>query len=286
MTDKPILAMLYDFDRTLSPKDMQEYAFIPGLGMDAAEFWRECNAVMERHNMDSILAYMYVMLAKSEGRQLVTQDTLRELGRSVKLFPGVTTWFRRVNAYAEKRGLQPEHYIISSGLREIIEGTPIAAEFREIYAASFCYNDRGVPFWPAMAVNNTSKTQFLFRVNKGVLGVTENRGLNEYMPEDRRRVPFRNMIYIGDGLTDVPCMKLTRVGGGHSIAVYENDSRVASDLLLHDRVDYALRTDYTKGGEIEQAVFEVIDQIAAADKTARRHAEQFDKARAAESDGE
>ena len=278
MDERPILAMMYDFDRTLSPRDMQEYAFIPSLGMDPGAFWAECNAVMQKNGMDPILAYMFVMLDKAEGRQLVTHETLRALGNGVRLFSGVKSWFHRVNVYADRLGLAAEHYIISSGLKEIIEGTPIADEFKEIYAASFCYNDKGVPVWPAMAVNYTSKTQFLFRVNKGVLDVGENKGLNEYMPEDLRRVPFRNMIYIGDGLTDVPCMKLTKVNGGHSIAVYQDDKREANDMLLHGRVDYVVKADYSKGMELEQTVFGVIDQIAAEAKTARRHMENLAQA--------
>lgn len=278
MTDKPILALMYDFDRTLSPRDMQEYGFIPGLGMDADSFWAECRRVERKHGMDGILAYMLVMLEQSRGRQLVTKETLRALGAGVELFPGVGTWFGRVNAYAASRGLSPEHYIISSGIKEIIEGTSIAGAFREIYAASFCYDERGVPIWPAMAVNYTSKTQFLFRINKGVLDVIENRGLNEFMPEDRRRVPFRNMIYIGDGLTDVPCMKLTKVNGGHSIAVYQGDRQAARDMILHGRVDFAAPADYSKGGELERTVFEVIDQVAAAARTAARHMAHYDEA--------
>lgn len=279
MTEKPILALMYDFDHTLSPKDMQEYAFIPGLGMDSGAFWEECDSAMQKNGMDQILAYMYVMLEESKGKQLVTHDSLCNLGKGVKLFRGVSTWFGRVNAYAEKQGLKPEHYIISSGLREIIEGTPIAREFRKIYAASFCYDGRGVPYWPAMAVNYTSKTQFLFRINKGVLDVRENKGLNEYMPEDDRRVPFRNMIYIGDGLTDVPCMKLTKVNGGHSIAVYSGDRREADGMLLHGRVDYAVKADYSEGGELERAVFGVIDQVAATAKAVKLHMEHSEQAR-------
>ena len=274
---KPIIALMYDFDRTLSPRDMQEYAFIPGLGMEADEFWAECTRTAEKYNMDPILSYMYNMLDKSEGKQLVTKDTLTALGKSVELFDGVETWFSRVNAYASSRGLEPEHYIISSGLREIIEGTPIAGEFKEIYAASFCYNDRGVPFWPAVAVNYTSKTQFLYRINKGVLDTTENRGVNEYMPEDRRRVPFRNMIYFGDGMTDIPSMKLTKANGGHSVAVYSDDRSEADRMLLDGRVDFVLRADYSEGGELETTVFEVIDEIAARSKTISRHIKNLEK---------
>jgi hypothetical protein len=221
--------------------------------------------------MDPILSYMYLMIEKSEGKQLVTHDTLRELGKGVALFKGVDTWFSRVNAYARALGLEPEHYIISSGLKEIIEGTTIAHEFKEIYAASFCYNEKGVPFWPAMAVNYTSKTQFLYRINKGILDTSENREVNAYMPEDRRRVPFRNMIYFGDGMTDIPSMKLTKANGGHSVAVYSDDRSEADRMLLDGRVDFVLKADYGEGGELETAVFEVIDEIAARSKTISRH---------------
>lgn len=271
MPDKPIVALMYDFDRTLSPKDMQEYAFIPGLGMSADEFWNECTVVAEKYHMDRILAYMLCMLEESRGKFLVTRETLQALGKDVKLFPGVDTWFKRVTDYAASKGMQCEHYILSSGIREIIEGTSIAHEFKEIYAAAFCYDDAGVPFWPAMAVNYTSKTQFMFRINKGILDVTHDRELNQYTPEDRRRVPFRNMIYIGDGLTDVPCMKLAKTRGGRSIAVYQDSRAAAEEMIKRDRVDFIAHTDYTEGSEMEQIVFELIDQMAATDKVVSRH---------------
>ncbi len=267
---RPILAMMYDFDHTLSPREMQEYAFIPALGMAPEAFWARFRQTALAHGMDDILAYMLLMLELSRGKQLVTRDTLTALGKSVAFFDGVETWFDRVNDYARRCGLAAEHYIISSGLREIIQGTAIAGAFKRIYAASFCYDDAGVPYWPAMAVNYTSKTQFLFRINKGMLDAAENRGLNEYMPEDQRRVPFRNMIYIGDGPTDVPCMKLTRVNGGHSVAVYQDDRRDADRMVLDGRVDFAAPADYRPGSELERAVFEIIDQVAATEKTVRR----------------
>lgn len=278
MKKRPIIAFMYDFDRTLSPKDMQEYAFIPGLGMDAAEFWNDCVKTAERHRMDPILSYMYNMLEKSEGKQLVTRDSLTALGKGVKLFDGVSTWFSRVNEYASSLGLEPEHYIISSGLKEIIEGTSIAGEFKEIYAASFCYNEKGVPFWPAVAVNYTSKTQFLYRINKGILDTTENREVNEFMPEDRRRVPFRNMIYIGDGMTDIPSMKLTKVNGGHSIAVYQNDRAEADRMLLDGRIDFVVKADYSKGSEMEKTVFGIIDEVASRSKAIERHFAHVERA--------
>lgn len=159
------------------------------------------------------------------GKKLLNRNEFTKLGESVEPFSGVRTWFDRVNRYADSLGLQLEHYIISSGLKEIIEGTPIAKEFKAIYAAEFFYDEQNVPVWPAMAVNYTSKTQFLFRINKGVLDVTDHASLNEFTPENHRRIPFGNMIYIGDGFTDVPCMKLVKVNGGHSIAVYSDKKK-------------------------------------------------------------
>ena len=262
MKDMPIVALMYDFDRTLSPRDMEEYAFIPGLGMSAAEFWSRCNETAIRYEMDGILAYMLMMLQLSEGKQLVTRGTLNAVGKHVELFLGVDSWFSRVNAYAKAKGLQAEHYSISSGIKEIIEGTSIADQFKKIYAASFCYNDNGVPFWPATAVNYTSKTQFIYRINKGVLDINEDKLLNEHMAEEDKRVPFSHMIYIGDGITDVPCMKLTKENGGHSIGIYHKDAEVAKRLLQYDRVDCIVPADYREGSEIERTVFQLIDEMA------------------------
>ena len=261
MMTKPIAAIMYDFDKTLSTKDMQEYAFIPGIGMTADSFWNECNRLTKENNMDQILSYMYVMLTEARGKKLLNRQEFNKLGESVELFSGVMTWFDRVNDYAEKIGVQVEHYIISSGIKEIIEGTPIAKYFKEIYAAEFLYDEDNVPVWPAMAVNYTSKTQFLFRINKGVLDVTEHRELNEYTPEEERRIPFSNMIYIGDGFTDVPCMKLVKLNGGHSIAVYSRDDDSARAIMNQGRVDYLAKADYSVGSKIENTVFAILDEI-------------------------
>ena len=275
---KPIVAMMYDFDRTLSPKDMQEYAFIPSLGMDSTTFWGKCKSAMKEHQMDQILAYMLIMKEEAEGKMLLTREEFKKLGTSVQLFHGVESWFKRVNSYGQQCGVEVEHYIISSGLKEIIEGTKIAKEFKEIYAAEFCYSDKKVPIWPAMAVNYTSKTQFLFRINKGVLDVTEHQGLNEFTPENNRRIPFRNMIYIGDGLTDVPCMKLVKANGGHSIAVYQDEKDCANDMILQGRVDFVIPADYSKDSEMERTVFAVFNQIEATNRTIEMHMKHKEQA--------
>ena len=275
MNKKPIVALMYDFDKTLSPKDMQEYGFISELGMEPEDFWEKSRLNMVNHNMDQILAYMLTMLQEAEGRMLLTRNIFNEMGRNVKLFDGLDTWFDRINSYGEKLGLDIEHYIISSGLKEIIQGTKIADNFKEIYAAEYCYNEKNIPIWPAMAVNYTSKTQFLFRINKGVLDVTEHKGLNESTPDNKKRIPFSNMIYIGDGMTDVPCMKLVKMNGGHSIAVYDDDRSVADSLLSQGRVDSVVKADYRENTEMEHTIHTILNQITTLNKVLELHAKHI-----------
>lgn len=279
----PVACLIYDFDKTLSPGDMQEYGFLPGIGARPDTFWAECREFSLKHKADGVLAYMCMMLDKARRAGIpITRERLRAHGAGVEFYPGVADWFDRINEYGRSLGLTVEHYIISSGLREIIEGSPIAGNFKAVFAASYCYGADGAAFWPSTAVNYTSKTQYLFRINKGILDVTNDVDLNNFTPEDRRSVPFPNMIYLGDGLTDVPCMKLTRLKGGHSVAVYPpgGDSRVADDLLLQDRVDYALEADYRAGGELERAVLSIIAKIGASGACARLHADHLDAAQA------
>ena len=236
MKQRPIIAFLYDFDKTLCTTDMQNYAFIPSLGMTPAEFWAEANGFGRRNRIDGILAYMYTMLREAERKNLpFTRADLVDKGRDIVLFPGVEGWFGRINAYGETLGVQVEHYIISSGLREIIEGSAISGEFKEIYASEFYYDESGVPVWPKLAVNFTAKTQFVYRINKGVLDVSDDKTLNDSMPDDSKRVPFTNMIYIGDGLSDVPCMKMMRAYGGQAIAVYQDANRAGVEKLLRQK---------------------------------------------------
>ena len=258
-----IVAIMYDFDHTLSDKDMQEYAYIPDISMSSKEFWAKCSEMGREYNMDYILAYMYVMINEARGKTLFTHDTLLEQGRRIQFFDGVEGWFDRINAYGKAHGIEVEHYIISSGLKKIIEGTSIARYFKEIYACDFCYNDRGEPFWPSMAVNYTSKTQFLFRINKGALDVVDDTTINAWIPDKERRIPFSNMVYIGDGFTDVPCMKLTKSEGGHSIAVYQDKPDSARAMIDAGRVDFMLPADYTEGGELDKVVKGIIDKIDA-----------------------
>ncbi|MXI87690.1 haloacid dehalogenase-like hydrolase [Sphaerochaeta halotolerans] len=269
---KPTIAIMYDFDKTLSTKDMQEYTFIPKLGMSAEAFWQKSNTLARKQGMDSILAYMKLMLDESRRHeQSIRRSDFVSLGKSLEFFPGVLLWFDEVNNLGVKLGLDIEHFIISSGLREIIEGSAIGKQFKRIYACEYFYDENGVATWPKLSVNYTAKTQFLFRINKGVLDVYDDQALNAYKAESERSVPFRNMVYIGDGLTDVPCMKLVKQNGGKSIAVYAKGREAISyRLMKEDRINFFTEADYTSGGELFSLVKTILIQMQAENTLAER----------------
>lgn len=276
---KPIVALIYDFDKTLSPKDMQEYGYLPGIKMDPDKFWGLCAEFAKKNQTDSVLTYMYMMKKMAEGELDLSREKLQELGRDVEFFPGVETWFDRINAIGEAIGVTVEHYIISSGLLEIIQGSAIGDKFKAIFAASFSYDENGQPLWPSTAVNYTNKTQYLFRINKGVFDVTNDRDLNAYTPEYLRRIPFTNMIYVGDGPTDVPCMKMTKQKGGYSIVVHAPDkTETADDMLLQGRVDFSVEADYSAGSEMEETVSMLLRRILANHAVSQKHAAQLRRA--------
>ena len=265
---KPVVAIMYDFDKTLCTKDMQEYGFIGSLGMSPEAFWGEVKTLTDEQQMDSILAYMYMMVSKAEEKKVpVTKDVFHKLGAEVEYFPGVLSWFERISRFGEEMGVQVEHYIVSSGVKEIIEGTPIAPYFKKIYACEFMYDGEGSIVWPKFAVNYTAKMQFVFRINKGVLTIDSQSAeqLNRFTPEHERPVPFANMIYIGDGLTDVPCMKLVKTNGGQSIAVYDpqRGSEAAQALRRAERVNFLAPADYREGSRLESVVKAIIRKIQA-----------------------
>ncbi len=267
MSDKPIIAIMYDFDKTLSTRDMQDFALIPSLGMESSAFWQAANDFGREQKMDGILAYMYTSIreAKRHGKPL-RREALLSHGKSVQFFEGVDSWFDRINEYGKSQGVQVEHYIISSGMKEIIEGTPIKDKFKEIFACEYYYDEQGDAVWPKTAVNYTNKTQFVYRINKGVLDVSNDVDLNRSMPDDSKRVPFTNMIYIGDGLSDVPCMKMMQAYGGTSIAVYpEGQRQKVEELLVNDRVNFIFPADYREDSELFSAMQSIIRKIAICD---------------------
>lgn len=259
---QPILAICYDFDKTLSPDDMQAQGYIQSIDYEIAEFWKQSNQLATDNDMDQNLAYMYMMSSKSRGKVLFTKETLRKDGSRVQLFPGVKTWFDRINEYGKNKGVIVEHYIISSGLKEMIEGTEVADKFKKIYASSFYFDKDGVAVWPAQVVNYTNKTQFLFRIEKGVLDINDQ-AVNSYFEPNQYRVPFRNMVYIGDSDTDIPCMKLVNINGGHSIGVYNSETKDKSKvfrMLDENRIKYFAPADYTQGADLECLVKKIIDR--------------------------
>ena len=251
----PVIAICYDFDKTLSPDDMQAQGFIQAVGYDNQElFWRESNARAGKNDMDTNLSYMYQMIDTAEGAMVFSKKTMREYGAKVQLFPGVETWFDRIRNYGKERGVIVEHYVISSGLKEMIEGTSVAEKFEKIYASSFLYNEKGVAIWPAQVVNYTNKTQFIFRINKGILNNCDDNILNGYTPKEKRVVDYKNMIYIGDGFSDIPCMKTMQDKGGFSIGVYCGDYNTAKILLKNKRCHKIALADYREGSVLDLLV--------------------------------
>lgn len=262
----PIVALIYDFDGTLSPLNMQEYDFLKAIGIkNKAAFWKENNELIKEHEASNILCYMKLMIDKARAAKVsIKREQFVNFGKSIDLYKGVEEWFDLINQMGKKEGVTIHHYINSSGLKEMIEGTKIGKKFKKIYACSFMYED-GVAVWPAVAVDFTAKTQFLFMINKGISSITENYKVNQYIEESMRPIPFSQMIYFGDGETDIPCMKLIKQQGGNSIAVYkprDQKKKKGAEKLVHDkRVNFACAADYTKDGEIYKIVEAIIKQI-------------------------
>lgn len=265
-TSKPRMAICYDFDKTLSPDDMQTFTLIPSFGIDKDEFWAASTKLAKENLMDNNLAWMHELIRYSEfkGRSLKL-EYFKEIGADVKLNKGVTEWFGNVNAYAEEKGIELEHYIISSGLKEIIEGSEIAGEFKRIYASSYLYSADGVAKWPAQAINYTNKTQFIFRIAKGCLEEYDE-SVNDIMPDDQLRIPYENIVYIGDSATDIPCMRLVKSRGGYSIGVYDaekNDTARVNQLFRDGRISFYAPADYSRESELTKYMKHIIDEITA-----------------------
>jgi hypothetical protein len=265
----PLVAFCYDFDGTLAPGNMQEHGFLPDIGRDKEGFWEEVRQLSKQHEADNILVYMRHMLdaANHRGRRITRKD-FEEHGRAVTLFEGVEDWFPRIDARAKDLGLKVQHFIISSGIREMVEATPIAKRFTKIFASSFIYDDiTGDAVWPAIAINYTTKTQYLFRINKGTLDVWDHSKINKFTPREERPVPFRRMVFFGDGETDVPCMRMMFDQGGYAVAVYEpgrkSSKERAGSLLEQERAHFAAAGDYSEGGELDRIANGILEEIAA-----------------------
>lgn len=273
---KTKVALIYDFDKTLCSKDMQEYSFIPNLNMKEEEFWHKVTEFADKEKMDKILAYMYIMIKETKKlNKNITKDYLKSLGKDIELFNGVNTWFDNINKYAEKLNIEIEHYIVSSGIKEIIEGTTISKYFKEIYACQFLY-EQNIATWPKLSVNYTAKTQFISRINKGVLDIADDVTLNKMMSEEERRIPSRNIIYFGDGLTDIPSMRMTRSCGGYAIAVYQNnDKKKVFELIKENRIDFYAKANYTKNSSLDKIVKTILHDISIKSKLNYLHKKQI-----------
>ncbi|MBP5335449.1 MAG: haloacid dehalogenase-like hydrolase [Bacteroidales bacterium] len=268
MTRKPIVALIYDFDGTLSPGNMQEFGFIQAVGKTPSEFWALSDSIAKGQDASNVLAYMKLMFDEAHKNGIrLRKDSFKSFGRDIELFDGVKEWFSLVNEYGREHGVRIEHYINSSGLKEIIEGSSIAREFKHIFAGTFIYDENGDAQWPGIAVDYTAKTQFLFKINKGIFSAQDAKVVNSSIAEDKKRIPFTHMIYFGDGETDVPCMKIVTMFGGHSIAVYNpaNDKKKATAFKLkrQGRVSFTAPAVFTKESRAYEVVCAIIDKIRA-----------------------
>ena len=264
------IAMVYDFDGTLSPQPMQEYTVLPKIGVEPKAFWKQVHDEADATGSDPMLTYMRLMMERlyKNDDVRVTRDDFAAMASGIQYFPGVEDWFPRINAYVKARGhgrVKVQHYIISAGQKEILDGVSIRKHFKQIYASKYHFNQYGIATFPKRLITDTSKTQFLFRINKGKENLSES--INEHMPESERPIPFSNMIYLGDGMTDVPSMALAKKSGGHAVAVYnprvKKTKATCVGLLGAGRVDFIAPADYRASAKLNQRVCLLLDSVIA-----------------------
>lgn len=262
------MAIAYDFDGTLADGNMQEHQFLPDIGMKPKEFWAEVKRLTWQHQADEVLVYMNLMLRKADAAGVpVRRDDFKARGKAIQLFEGVEDWFDRITVYGRAQGVRIEHYLVSSGNAEIFAGTPIASRFAQVYASKFMFDQNGVAAWPALAVNYTTKTQYLFRINKGAFDLSDNSKVNQFVEKRDRPVPFENMVFIGDGSTDIPCFRLVKEQGGLSVAVFKphtKGARKKADNYVKDgRVHCVAPAIYTDGSDLDRIIKASINAVAA-----------------------
>ena len=265
--DKKIVALVYDFDGTLSPRPMQEYTVLPKLGVDPHAFWAECGRIARDQKADGLITYMHLMYKKAREKGVrIDRADLVALGRDVELCPGVDDWFDAIGTYVAERagiaGVTVRHYLVSSGLTEIIEGTSIYGRFHNVFASEYWFEAYDTPF-PKRVVTDTGKTQYLFRINKGIEDLGQS--INHHMAMADRPIPFQNMVYFGDGDTDVPSMAVMKRNGGHAIAVHQEaqDKIKCVDLFKAGRIDFFASADYREGSDLFRRTCLLLDRILA-----------------------
>ncbi len=267
--EKAKAAIVYDFDGTLARGNLQERSFIPKINMSREDFWGEVKRRTKQEDADEILVYMQLMLEKAkEAGQTVTKQMLKEHGEKAELFQGLEgrIWFKRIDQFALEHSLNLVHYIVSSGIEEMIRGCSIQSAFHKVYASKYIY-DGDIAVWPGVAINYTTKTQYLFRINKGVENHWDNAGINKYMPEAVRPILFKRMIFLGDGDTDIPTMKMLTYQGGHSIAVYDEqrdsrDLKKIHGLISDGRVDFVAPANFEENSQLEIIVKGIVGRIS------------------------
>jgi len=262
------MAIAYDFDGTLADGNMQEHQFLPDIGMKPRNFWTEVKRLTKEHQADEVLVYMNLMLRKAAAAGVpVRRDDFKTRGKAIQLFDGVEEWFDRISGYGRAQGVRVQHYLVSSGNAEIFAGTPIASKFAQVYASKFMFDQNGVAAWPALAVNYTTKTQYLFRINKGAFDLSDNSKVNQFVEKRDRPVPFENMVFIGDGSTDIPCFRLVKEQGGLSVAVFKPHTKgarsKADNYIKEGRVHCVVPANYTDGSELDRIIKANISAIAA-----------------------
>ncbi len=270
-SSRPRAAIVYDFDGTLARGNLHERSFVPDIaGMSHAEFWLDVKRLAKAEDADEILVYMHLMLdrARTAGRP-VTRAALRDAGRDPDLFDGLDHWFERTNAFADDLGFSLDHYVISSGIYEMIEGCPLFGRFRQVFASRFLFDINGEARWPSVAINYTTKTQYLFRINKGIENSWDGAAINRFMAPDARSVPFERMIFIGDGETDIPSMKMVTSQGGCAVAVLDpyqwNEPRSLdkiSRLISEERVSFVAPADYQPMSQLDVLIKGALGRIA------------------------
>lgn len=265
------IAICYDFDGTLSPGNMQEHSLLPELKLNSHDFWKEVKDLAKANGMNEILSYMYLILEKAIlAHKEITRKAFQKHGENIPLFEGVENYFNDINSFAKEKNIIIEHYIISSGLKEIIEGIRIFKNFKYVFASQFYYDVNHVAKWPAVAIDYTGKTQYLFRINKGIFNVWDNTTINNYIEENERYLPFRRMIYIGDGETDIPSMKMVNYQGGYSIAVFDpkkrNNKSVSQKLVMQGRAKFIAEANYSRNGELYKLLTDIITKIILEEK--------------------
>lgn len=265
-----IIGIVYDYDQTLSPTYMQDEVLFPHFGINPKEFWKRCKTLVEENEYESELAYLKAMLDYLE-MDGPSNKELEKLGKGLQFYKGLPDMFEQLEDLItpEQRamGVEIQHYIVSSGIKALIDGSELRPYFTKIFGCEFAENSSGRISFPKRVISHTAKTQYLFRINKGMLDHSED--VNDHMDDNLRPIPFPNMIYLGDGPTDVPCFTVMNRFGGHSIAVYnpDDESRVSFRKAYQlsgpaDRIKFIAPADYRPGRHLRLILEEMIIEIA------------------------